>query len=134
MGTKINKQKTVALEVLHKLEASDPNCILAGGAPRYWWFDKEASDLDFYVYWGELTTANEDLTRLKRLGFTKAKLMKSNPFSGLYGSIPELRRVWELDYKGEKVQVMVMSESTFNCVINRFGCSVSKVWWKGGEI
>lgn len=47
------------------------------------------------------------------------------------GGSPELRRVWEIEYKGEQVQVMVMSTPTFNCVINRFGCSVSQVWWKG---
>lgn len=50
------EQKDIARELLCKLEITDPNCILAGGAPRDWWFDKVANDLDFYVYWGDNTT------------------------------------------------------------------------------
>lgn len=131
MREKIEQQKSVALEILHKLEITDPNCILAGGAPREWWFGKEANDLDFYVYWGEHTTCGEDKRRLDLLGLKGYRLMDRNPLAELYGSIKELRRVWEIDYKGEKIQIMVMSCPTFNCVINRFGCSVSKIWWKG---
>lgn len=134
MREKIKQQQDIALEVLHKLEITDPNCILAGGAPREWWFEKEANDLDFYVYWGECTTCGEDKRRLDLLGFKSYRLMNRNPMTELYGSIPELRRVWEIEYKGEKVQIMVMSSPTFRCVIDRFGCSVSKVWWKGNSI
>ncbi len=131
---KINKQQDIAREVLHKLEATDPNCILAGGAPREWWFGKEANDLDFYVFWGENTTCSEDKLRLERLGFEGYRHMGRKPLQALYGSMKELRRVWEMDYKGETVQVMVMSQPTFSSVIERFGCSVSRIWWKGDNL
>lgn len=131
MRENIEQQQSIALEVLHKLEITDPSCILAGGAPREWWFGKKANDLDFYVFWGDNTTCGQDKLRLDRLGFKGYKMMDRNPLSELYGSIKELRRVWEVDYKGEKIQIMVMSQPTFNCVVNRFGCSVSKIWWKG---
>ena len=120
----IVKQKSIAREVLNKLEITDPNCILAGGAPREWWFGKEANDLDLYVYWGENTTCNEDKLRLDRLGFENYRHMGRKPLQELYGSMKELRRVWEIDYKGETVQIMVMSRPTFGCVVDRFGCSV----------
>lgn len=70
MKTVIEQQET-AREILHKLEITDPSCILAGGAPRDWWFDKVANDLDFYVYWGYNTTHTQDMIRLTRLGFDK---------------------------------------------------------------
>lgn len=85
MKNKIKQQQAISLEVLHKLEITDPNCILAGGAPREWWFEKEANDLDFYVFWGENTTCNEDKLRLSRLGFSNVKMMGRNPLSELYG-------------------------------------------------
>lgn len=129
----IEKQKSVAKEFLNLLEITDPNCILAGGAPRDWWLDLVANDLDFYVYWGEHTTVGEDEMRLTRLGFTP-KRMQWNEQVLNYGTIPELRRVYEIDFKGEKIQVMVMSKPTFTCVIDRFGVSVSKAWFKGESI
>lgn len=130
----MEKQKQLALEVLHLLEATDPCCILAGGAPRDWWLGKKANDLDFYVYWGHTTTCHEDKRRLDRIGLEGYREMTRNTLSDLYGSIPELRRVWEVDYHGEKVQIMVMGSPTFNCVVDRFGVSTSKIWWKGKNL
>lgn len=130
----IENQKQIAKEVLNKLEITDPNCILAGGAPRDWWFEQEANDLDFYVYWGENSTTSADLHRLKLLGFEDVKPLNRAPLEDIYGTIPELNRVWELTYKGQKVQVMVMDKSTFNCVVNRFGTSVCMAWWKGNGV
>lgn len=129
----LDNQKQIAKEVLHLLEAADPNCILAGGAPRDWWFGNIARDLDFYVYFGENTTCGEDKIRFKRLGLNVDK-MSSNKHSLEYGSIPELHRVFEGNFKGETIQIMVMNKPTFGCVVDRFGCSVSKVWWKGSNI
>ena len=50
MNKTIEKQMSVAQNVLNKLEFFDPSCILAGGAPRDWYFGNLANDLDFYVY------------------------------------------------------------------------------------
>ena len=48
MTKKIINQKEVAKKVFESLTKVDPNCILAGGAPRDWYYGKEARDLDFY--------------------------------------------------------------------------------------
>ena len=47
----IEHQKAVAKSVLNKLQTLDLYVVLAGGACRDWWLDKEATDLDFYLYY-----------------------------------------------------------------------------------
>ena len=47
----IEHQKTVAKSVLKKLQTLDLYAVLAGGACRDWLLDKEATDLDFYLYY-----------------------------------------------------------------------------------
>lgn len=47
----IEHQKTVAKSVLKKLQALDLYAVLAGGACRDWLLDKDATDLDFYMYY-----------------------------------------------------------------------------------
>lgn len=45
----IKEQQNVADSILKKLSAIDENVILAGGAPRDWYFNHTATDLDFYL-------------------------------------------------------------------------------------
>ena len=47
----IEYQKIVAKSVLNKLQTLDLYTVLAGGACRDWLLDKEATDLDFYMYY-----------------------------------------------------------------------------------
>lgn len=47
----IEHQKAVAKSVLKKLQTLDIYAVLAGGACRDWLLDKEATDLDFYLYY-----------------------------------------------------------------------------------
>jgi len=127
----IAQQKQVADEILDGLMVADPHCILAGGAPRNWWLGKPANDLDFYVHWQH---ANQDVEigRFKRMGFDVTRLEQSNEEH--YQTMPSLGRVWECEYKGIKVQFMVMREPTFKTVIPSMGTSVCKAWYKGGRI
>jgi tRNA nucleotidyltransferase/poly(A) polymerase len=43
-------QQSVADSLLARLEAIDPHCIIAGGAPRDWYLGRLANDLDVYLY------------------------------------------------------------------------------------
>lgn len=128
----ITRQKEITLEVLHKLEAIDPFCILAGGAPRNWFLGKEANDLDFYVHLDETLYATE--LRFKRIGL-EAKLVdfKSDAWKQ-YGIMEHLFRIFEVNYKGVDVQIMCMKENTFQSVIPCFGVSICMFWWKGGKV
>ena len=47
----IEYQKAVAKSVLKKLQTLDLYAVLAVGACRDWMLDKEATDLDFYLYY-----------------------------------------------------------------------------------
>ena len=51
MRNMIEHQKAVAKSVLKKLQTLDLYAVLAGGACRDWVLDKEATDLDFYLYY-----------------------------------------------------------------------------------
>ena len=51
MCNMIEHQKAVAKSVLKKLQTLDLYAVLAGGACRDWVLDKEATDLDFYLYY-----------------------------------------------------------------------------------
>lgn len=125
-------QQDKAREVLHKLEAVDPACILAGGAPRSWFLGKVANDLDFYVWLYE-TEAHTAL-RFKRLGLDVKLVDFASDAWKDYGLMKYLFRIYEGEYRGEKIQVMCMKVNTFNSVVNHFGVSVCKFWWKGSKV
>lgn len=128
----IEQQKNIAKEVLGKLEILDPNCILAGGAPRDWFLGKTAKDLDFYIH-----LPKNNLTKYQRqlegIGITATPLNRDGDCD-IYRSMGDLFRVFEYKYKGMDVQIMVMRKSTHESVIPHMGTSVCKVWWKGGDV
>lgn len=128
----ITKQKEIAKELLHKLEAIDPFCILAGGAPRNWFLGLEANDLDFYIHLDETLAATE--LRFKRAGLAAKHVdFKSSKWE-TYGTMEHLFRIFEVEYDGMKVQIMCMRESTFTSVVPCFGVSICMFWWKGYNV
>lgn len=132
--SKIDYQKNIAKEVLHKLEIIDPSCILAGGAPRNWFFNKEANDLDFYIHGKFNEQRWKTDIRFERLGLdVKHVSFKSEKWKD-YGIMEHLFRIYEGTYKEQKIQIMVMKESTYHSVVDCFGVSICKFWWKGGKV
>ena len=129
----IEKQKEIAKEVLNKLQACDPHCILAGGAPRNWFFNKPANDLDFYIYLKHETIGANEL-RFKSIGLDVKRMEFEELKDSSYKFMQHLFRVYEGQYKGESIQVMVMHEPTFTSVVSDFGVSICEFWWNGGEI
>lgn len=129
----IERQKEIAREVLLKLQACDPHCILAGGAPRNWFFNKTANDLDFYVYLKHETIGANEL-RFKSIGLDVKRMEFDELKNSSYKFMQHLFRVYEGEYKGERIQVMVMQEPTFTSVVDDFGVSVCEFWWTGGEV
>lgn len=129
----IENQKEVAKEVLTKLQACDPHCILAGGAPRNWFFNKLANDLDFYIVLNyEATGATK--TRLSSIGLNLKPMERNELKDSSYKFMHHLFRVYEGEYKGESIQVMVMSQPTFTSVVDDFGVSICEFWWTGSEV
>lgn len=131
--TNIDKQKKVATEILHKLECADPYAILAGGAPRDWYFNIEANDLDFYVHL-QPATCNFEKLRWERLGLNLTRIDWNDNRSEEYKCMKHLARIYEGVEDGVKFQVMVMREPTFKSVVPMFGASVCMAWWKGDSV
>lgn len=129
----IEQQKEVATELLHKLEALDPACILAGGSPRDWFMNKTCNDLDFYVYFPNSVNWMEEL-RFKRAGLDIKKLKRKGKLPEEYACMEHLKNIYEGEYKGMKYQVMVMNQPTFKSVVPMMGVSICKTWWKGDEV
>lgn len=130
----IQKQQLVANIFLTKLEAIDPFCILAGGAPRDWFFDREATDLDIYLH----VPLNQNLKvfqkRLHAIGITDTVLSDVFNEDSPYKRNPLVRWVLSFVYDGITVQLIVMTESTFTSVVQYFPLSICKVYWKNGVI
>lgn len=131
---KIEKQKQVADVVLEKLTAIDPYCIIAGGAPRDWYFGKEATDIDVYVYVNP-GILNKDVKRqIQACGFVILSEKDGKNIPEDYRLNPDIKTVVNTSLDGEDIQIMVMMNPTFKCVVDKFALSLSKAWYKNGKI
>lgn len=139
MSRTIEQEKSIADAVLERLEILDPTCILAGGAPRDWWLGTTANDLDFYIHTNRTSGSLEKSLAQLGLPVTAKRQQAYNVrdtqrLDNLYNSMPDLRAVYETEYRGKKVQIMVMNMPTFHGVVDKFAVSISKVWYKSGRI
>lgn len=98
---KIEFQKQLAIKVLNDLKVIDPRAYLAGGAPRDWEFGLEANDLDYY-YFTQAQSMTESATQLERF-FPKVD-MSGEMVAKLYEHMKGLRRIWNTEIGGMKVQ------------------------------
>lgn len=130
----IKEQQDIAKELLYKFEIIDPACILAGGAPANWYFGTPARDLDFYVYTQDNLSWMREL-RINNLGLDLKQLhVSSGDEREVYACMEHLSAVYEGEYKSIKVNLMFMTERTFDSVVPKFGTSVCKIWWKGNGV
>lgn len=130
----IEKQKKVADNVLDKLKHFDPTAIVAGGAPRDWYFGKEASDIDVFFYVrGDLPTSwISDI--LEEMGFVTHRVNTGEGLPDIYKKNPHLRAVFDCTVDGVDVQLLLMHKPTFVSVIPEFPLNICGAWYKYGEI
>jgi hypothetical protein len=135
----IQWQQDVATKVIKPLhQMIDHTAILAGGAPRDWYYHKPARDLDYFiskdafrVNWGNRGDNIRDLL---------CKVYNTKNISKLYDfgnyaprdvfeqdKTNSVLAIYESTYKGLKIQFIVC-DSTFT-QINKFSMSLSKFWW-----
>lgn len=133
----IKQQKQLADTILQKLEAADPDAICAGGAPRDWFFDKPARDIDIFMYQGSEYYPLCNIERkLKACGFdVSMKGFSADEFTAVYQKNPDVHAVYDVDYPGSStpVQIIVMKKSTFS-LLDSFPLSICKVWYKNGHV
>ena len=126
---KIEKQKEVAKKVFGRLKKLCYGAILAGGAPRDWFFGTPANDLDFYFY-GSEEECWKTKEQLKLCGFEEELTQTEGELeSGLYKSTEGIIRVLNTNIEGVDVQLIQLdSAKSLNKVVDGFSVSVCKIW------
>ncbi len=125
----IESQKDIANLVYEKLQAIDPQCVLAGGAPRDWYFGNPANDLDFYFCSTGSTVASVE-KQFKKVGLENVVPTDCPHQSELYQSMEGLVRIWDTTVAGMKVQLIQMDRPEHRWkVVDNMDVSVCKVWY-----
>lgn len=129
----IKHQMSVADWALECVENFDPTCIVAGGAPRDWHFNREASDIDLFFHYRENSLRWEVQNLLENSLGVSVSQKGGDSFPEHYKKNPNLRRVFEVCQEGIKIQFMEMDKPTWD-VVDKFPLSISKAWYKRGNI
>lgn len=120
----LHNQKETAKSILKLLQDTYPSVVLAGGAPRDWYFNNTAKDLDIYF---------ESKDNLEQLQFTLSQLGFIYTCSALvnpkdeYTLNPEIRYVLNCTYQGQQVQFMVCNTSIWDSVVQKFPFGICQV-------
>jgi hypothetical protein len=127
----IEEQQSIATELINKLRAIDPYVIVAGGAPRDWHFGDEAKDLDLYLHLSGKTNTFRERQLKAAIGDVVTKWTKRGDYNDdLYRTMKFLHSIYELEYKGIKVQIMsLLDEGDTFKVVDAMSCSICKAWW-----
>lgn len=123
-------QQKYANTILRKVKAMDPNALLAGGAPRDWWFKRTATDLDILVFLNPKLTLTQMRTQLDCAGFQVKEILMGDAIPQDYKLNPNIRCVINLNDVKMPVQLVVYRESTYQAV-EKFPLSICQAWWNG---
>lgn len=135
----IKKQKALAAELLERL-GSYGNAIIAGGAPRNWWFNRPANDLDFFIPAPTDFTGKNLRAIMEREGITDVFNMAThNPDGTLKAKQPrgkssyddrmsDIHSVFEGTYCGQQVQVIWLTVSTYGYIESHFDTSINMIF------
>ena len=141
----IEQQKRIAKEVLDKVKVLDDRAIIAGGAPRDWYFNNLANDIDIFYYhedgdWG-LDNIRRQVGLLKVLlgvenidviGFNSAlgkdKAEPKDDFNN-YLKNPDIVNVFECVIEGVKFQFIQLKKRNVN--VNKFAYNMCQAWSNG---
>jgi hypothetical protein len=131
----IKQQQAIADTILDKLYVIDPHCILAGGAPRDWYFGLPATDLDFYVYLADPCGIRHLYTKLYGLGLVSKEILETITLADYdYSNSDQIKWIISFMYEGQKVQIMIMYKPTFKSVLPHFSLSICHIWYKNKRI
>lgn len=126
----IAQQKRDADELLDKLYLIDPTCIVAGGAPRDWYFGIPATDIDLFVYIPDGRTTKLIQNLLEKAGLVISSAKNGESLLANYKRNPYLRVVFNVEGFSCPVQIMIMRELTFKSAVPTFPLSICRTWYK----
>lgn len=130
----ITYQKDVADLVLSKMFPIDPFSIVAGGAPRDWYLGKPATDIDVFFYVSEGINMGTVDRMLKAVGIDWAVRKQGHTIPEHYKMNPMLRCVYDVNFSGVPVQIMLMRQPTFKSVLPQFPLSICHTWYKNKHV
>lgn len=145
-SVQVRKQMYIAGQILDKLRLIDSTAVIAGGAPRDWYMNKPATDIDiFYHFHGDIYHAKDlaaNLNILKTV-FPEMKLkilgvsadyrnLKDVEDHANYMLNPNIRHVFEFNYRGQVFQLIDKVDKTLP--IETFAYNVCQAWSDGVEI
>lgn len=130
----IQEQKDIGKELLDKLDILDPCVVIAGGAARDWYLGNTASDLDIYLsYHPNLTLGSNKRSIAKALGIPEESIEtlgvqfdENVDKSTEYVVNPNVRCVYEFEYKGIMVQIINMHTEFVR--VEDFCFSICQAW------
>lgn len=125
-------QKREAKDLLNKFLLVDPFAMIAGGAPRDWYFDKPANDLDIYLRLPNHNTQALVESLARSVGIVEVKVLGKTTETS-YAELPNLKWVFEGRYNGMKVNLMVMDKGVRGEIVKDFDVAICKTWFDGKE-
>lgn len=106
----VQEQKEISAEVLMVLKCIDCDAIIAGGAPRNWYFGELARDIDCYLRW-HVNTTGHAMSTLSKLLDTPVVAEQSVDCTYHFGGDSfHLHKIMAFEYKGVLFQVIVIKE------------------------
>lgn len=150
----IREQKLIADKILNKFKENNIECYLMGGAPRNWYFNKQANDLDFYIYQNNdfdriVKFLKDEFIDLKELGnseylecgfefngddddllFKGLKLNVGEHINDYISKMPSLKKVFECKYYNvQKCQFMIVRKHPMDIIYDEFGTTISQFYY-----
>ena len=130
----VEKQKRITDFVLGRIYPISQSAIVAGGAPRDWYFGRSANDIDIYFYRPDLETSLAVCSTFYRVGFTIRQIGAEFTNHPLYEKNAMIERVFDCEFSGLKFQFIQMNQKTFTSVVKNFPLNICMIWYKNGKI
>lgn len=125
-------QKEVARSLLNKLRLVDPFAMIAGGAPRDWYFGNEAKDLDIYMRLPNHNTIALVDQLAAMVGISNLVGMEKVKESA-YAELPNLKWVFAGTYNGVPINLMVMDQGVYEEIVKDFDVAICRAWFDGEQ-
>lgn len=126
-------QKVKADRIMYQMKLIDPNALLAGGAPRDWYFGNPCNDLDIYYYSSGMTVGSckrqlESLfPDVEITHLAEQRLPSEEP---MYASMPFLKRIFEATIGGIRVQFIQLETNGKQFkVVDNMDVSICQCWY-----
>jgi hypothetical protein len=126
----VENQKIIAQQVMKLVEIIDPTCIVAGGAPRDWYMQKPAKDVDIFVnspY--SYSNCSFLIEQLKALGIEAKPAIYNSLDASIYRKNPDIAGVLDFEFMQVKFQVILCRKGTYS-MLDSFPFGICQAWWK----